>query len=98
MASNGENHHIFHEALIRFFEFNGHRVGKTLVDIYGDDSDEVMDLLNTYIKMNLINENPDIRIINLVLKFSSPLWCLATQRNKQLFANLTLLVNDFFVD
>jgi len=98
LTSNAQHHHVFHEAVIRFIEFNGYRVGETLMDTYGDDSSQIMVLLNAYLKRNLINENPDIRIINLVLKFSSPFLGLATLRNKQLFANLSLLVNDFFAD
>ena len=89
---------MFHEALVRFIEFYGYRVGETLMDIYGDDSSQVIALLNGYLKRNLANESPDIRIINLVLKFSRPFWGRGKLRNRKLFADLSPLANDFFVD
>ena len=96
MAHNEEFHHIFHEALVRFCEFHGYHVGEALVDIFGDDGCQVIEVLNAYLKTNLTHSNPDIRIVNLVLKFSRPFLGVVSFKGRQLYANLHPMANRFF--
>ena len=64
------NEEIFLQSLLKFIEYNGKHVYDRIKYIHKDDFLIILHCLNRFIIANLQGENPDIRLLNAVIKYT----------------------------